>query len=69
MLVWELTLPLQFLKKALSIFFDEATIFLVIHTKRLVFTRQLLQLSVMDKAARAAFRQRIEVAEIFGEKE
>lgn len=35
----------------------------------LVFTRQLLQLPVMDKATRAAFRQRIEDAEIFGEKE
>jgi hypothetical protein len=35
----------------------------------LAFTRQLLQLPAMDKAARTAFRQRIEAAEVFGEKE
>ena len=35
----------------------------------LAFTRQLLQLPAMDKAARTAFRQRIEDAEVFGEKE
>ncbi len=35
----------------------------------LVFTKQLLQLPIMDKKEKEAFRQRIEEAEILGEKE